>query len=371
MIGAVACARCRAGRSAFQAVGTCIIDANQAGNANYNAATQLQQSFSVGKGSQTISFTQPPDTALTAGPVTLTATATSGLAVTFTSTTTAVCTVSGNSVTLVSAGTCTIDADQAGDANYTAAPTVTKSFTVGKGTNVITFNALPDRALGSGSFTVSATASSGLTVTFASLTPSTCSLSGTTVSLLAVGQCTVEASQAGDSNYVAAAVVDQGFTISKAVTSVTLQAPSNILYGFPLTLTATVTGVNPTGSVTFLDGGATLASVGLTGGVATFTTKALATGTHNLTARYAGDASNQPTTSSTVTVTVNVRPDPSQDPDVIGLVNAQVSAMQRFGQTQIDNIGDRLTQMHGDNDNGPVSFGVAVNTPQPPQSVAA
>ena len=38
-------------------VGTCVIDANQAGNANYNAAPQVQQSFTVGKGNQTITFT--------------------------------------------------------------------------------------------------------------------------------------------------------------------------------------------------------------------------------------------------------------------------------------------------------------------------
>jgi hypothetical protein len=31
----------------FTAVGTCVVDANQAGNANYNAAPQVQQSFAV------------------------------------------------------------------------------------------------------------------------------------------------------------------------------------------------------------------------------------------------------------------------------------------------------------------------------------
>ena len=71
--------------------------------------------------------------------MTLTATATSGLAVSFTSTTTGVCTVSGNSVTLVSAGTCSINASQAGNANYQAAPTVARSFAVTQGGQTISF----------------------------------------------------------------------------------------------------------------------------------------------------------------------------------------------------------------------------------------
>ena len=44
-----------------------MIDANQAGNANYNAAPQVQQSFAVGKGSQTISFTSTAPAARSGG----------------------------------------------------------------------------------------------------------------------------------------------------------------------------------------------------------------------------------------------------------------------------------------------------------------
>jgi len=61
---------------------------------------------------------------------TVSATATSGLPVTFTSTTTGICTVSGNTVTGIAAGTCTIAANQSGNANYNAAPQVTQSITL-------------------------------------------------------------------------------------------------------------------------------------------------------------------------------------------------------------------------------------------------
>src|SRR5262249_58152270 len=68
----------------FIGVGTCVIDANQAGNATYNAAPQAQQSFAVAKGDQTITFTSPaPAGAKVGGPTyTVTATASAGLAVT-------------------------------------------------------------------------------------------------------------------------------------------------------------------------------------------------------------------------------------------------------------------------------------------------
>jgi hypothetical protein len=80
---------------------------------------------------QTINFTAPSDAALSDSPVTVSAAATSGLVVAFTSETLTVCTVAGNQVTLLTSGTCTITADQAGDATYAPAPPVTRSFQVG------------------------------------------------------------------------------------------------------------------------------------------------------------------------------------------------------------------------------------------------
>ena len=62
--------------------------------------------------------------------VPLVATASSGLPVSFSSLTTAVCTVSGTSATMVTAGTCSIQASQAGNTNYQAAASVTQSFSV-------------------------------------------------------------------------------------------------------------------------------------------------------------------------------------------------------------------------------------------------
>jgi RHS repeat-associated protein len=75
--------------------------------------------------------------------------------------------------------------------------------------------------------------------------------------------------------------------------------------GHSITLTATVTGASPTGTVTFKDGAATVGSSTLTGGVATLSTSALALGSHTLSAQYSGDTNNDPSTSTGVTVAIN------------------------------------------------------------------
>lgn len=164
--------------------------------------------------------------------------------------------------------------------------------------------------------------------------------------------------------------MDQTFSVTQAVASISLQAPATSLSGYPVTLNATVSGVGPTGTVTFSDGNKTLATVALSGGVASFVTSALSAGKHDLSAAYSGDTRNLPATSVVVSVTVTSRPDPSQDPDVVGLINAQASAMERFGQTQMDNIQDHMTQLHGDDDEGPVSFGMSIQTPQTESTAA-
>jgi hypothetical protein len=195
-------------------LGKCRIQATQPGNANYLAATPVDQSFEVTQGSQTISFGPISNQPYGTPPFTLTATASSGLAVKYTSTTTTVCTVSGATVTLLKVGKCTIRASQAGNANWAAATPVTESFQVTKDSQTITFGSLPNVPLSTGSITVGATASSGLTVAFAATTTRVCMVSGTKVTLIKTGTCTIKASQAGNADYAAAPAVDQSFQVT-------------------------------------------------------------------------------------------------------------------------------------------------------------
>lgn len=87
--------------------------------------------------SQTISF-NPATTGTVGIPITLSATATSGLAVSFTTSTPSVCTVSASTLTLLSTGTCTVKADQNGNDAYAAATQVSKQIEVSAPT-AITF----------------------------------------------------------------------------------------------------------------------------------------------------------------------------------------------------------------------------------------
>jgi len=116
----------------------------------------------------------------------------------------------------VAAGTCSLTASQAGNATYAAATPVTQTFTVGLTPQTITFAAPVSMALGSAPFSVSATAGSGLTVTFASNSITICTVSGATVTLVAAGTCSLTASQAGNATYAAATPVIRTFTVTSS-----------------------------------------------------------------------------------------------------------------------------------------------------------
>lgn len=159
-----------------------------------------------------ISFT--PTTLTLGGTTTASATATSGLPVSFTylGQSPGNCSVSGSTVTGVTVGSCTIIANQAGDATYHTATQVTQSIIVSKASQTISFGAAP-AIIVSGTGRVSATATSGLAVTLTSTTPSVCTVSGTTVTDRTAGTCTIAANQAGNTNYYAATQVTQSIAI--------------------------------------------------------------------------------------------------------------------------------------------------------------
>ena len=202
-----------------------------AGNAATCATTDQREAARVGvcdigafefggtpKQAQSITFAKPADKTLADSPVTLTATASSNLPVSYSSSTPTVCTVSGATVTLVKIGLCTITASQTGDATYKAAPPVTQSFNVSaapvKQEQTITFDQPANKTLGDAPFVLNATASSELTVSFASDTPTICTVSGATVTLVAVGACTITASQAGNAAFHAAQPVTRSFQVN-------------------------------------------------------------------------------------------------------------------------------------------------------------
>ncbi|MEP7155388.1 MAG: ExeM/NucH family extracellular endonuclease [Betaproteobacteria bacterium] len=173
---------------------------------------------------QTITFPAITSFSWSGGSATLAATASSGLTVTY-GVQSGPCTLAGNVVSATAGGTCVIAANQAGNANFSAAPQVTASVTVTATAQTITFPTMaPQTFTVNGTFNVAATSSSLLTVTFTSTTTGVCTVSGTTVTMLAAGTCTIAADQAGNASYSAAPQVTQDITLTASVVTFTVTA---------------------------------------------------------------------------------------------------------------------------------------------------
>jgi fibronectin type 3 domain-containing protein len=88
----------------------------------------------------------------------------------------------------------------------------------------IAFGGLSSQQVGA-SFTISASASSGLPVSFTSLTPAVASVSGNVVTSLAVGTAVIAANQVGNAQYSTAPQVTQSFAVTQATA---IQPPTGL-----------------------------------------------------------------------------------------------------------------------------------------------
>ncbi|WP_244929826.1 OmpA family protein [Nocardioides sp. W7] len=209
---------------------------------------------------QTIGFDYPDNVRLN-GTRDLVATATSGLGVSFESLTPTVCTVAGSVATGVGEGTCTVRATQPGGivtstaTTYAAATPVERDFAVWPlpGSQSISFTQPANMRLSDSPQNLDATTDARLQVGFESLTPTTCavqtvSLAGraagnavaqrapsprtSTVVPVAVGECTVRATQPGNADwsweeqvYNAATPVERTFTIRPDIAAQSITFP--------------------------------------------------------------------------------------------------------------------------------------------------
>ena len=202
----------------------------------------------ISQASQTITFASIPTKFAGSGAFVVAPSATSNLTVALTSSNAGVATVSGFSITPLTAGSTTISATQAGDTNYQAATTVTQVLTVVNTpiAQTISFPALPARRVASlkdvyaqaqilatstslsfadatsvaqaqarsqGSFQLVATASSALPVTFTSTVTAVATVVGNLCTPVTPGVTNIVATQAGNSAYSAASSVTQSLVI--------------------------------------------------------------------------------------------------------------------------------------------------------------
>jgi hypothetical protein len=171
----------------------------------------------------------------------------------------------------------------------------------------ITFPAIPTQTYLAGPIALAATASSGLAVSYAIVSgPAT--VSGGLLTINGVGSVTVQASQAGNGQYAAAAPVSQTFTVTQASTMLVLTSNSNpSARGQSVTFAATImpqNGGQATGTITFKEGTTVLGTVAVSENLATLTTSALAMGTNHINAVYSGDGNFIGSTSATLSQVV-------------------------------------------------------------------
>ncbi|NBS50942.1 MAG: hypothetical protein EBS97_10160, partial [Verrucomicrobia bacterium] len=83
----------------------------------------------------------------------------------------------------------------------------------------IAFGSLDAKTYGDSTFALSATANSGLSVSYSSSDTSVATVAGSTVTILKAGSTVITASQAGNAQYAAATSVQQTLTVgAKALT---------------------------------------------------------------------------------------------------------------------------------------------------------
>jgi hypothetical protein len=201
-------------------------------------------------------------------------------------------------------GYCYVVANQAGNSEYSAAPTVTDTVTaVKKVTKVaptVTFTGAPGSAEYLSTFTVATTENSGVTPTITSTTGSVCSVSGDVVTMKSgTGTCTVKASWATNDYYLAAnleqsttaALLDTTTTITNAIAQAA--HPLKVEVYFTVT-NGTSTPVNGNVTVTAQPGGESCTGAVTAGKCLLTFTQA---GSETLTAVYAGNDDDNTSTS--------------------------------------------------------------------------
>ncbi|GEP52546.1 hypothetical protein FNO01nite_32180 [Flavobacterium noncentrifugens] len=137
----------------------------------------------------------------------------------------------------------------------TAAPTTTAQ--------TITFAGPTAKTYGDGTFALSATASSNLTVSFISSNTAVATVSGTTVTIVGAGSTNITASQAGNASYSAAPNVVRALTVNKKAATLPNAAAVDKIYNRTTTATitpGTISGIINSDAVT-VSGGGTFASL--------------------------------------------------------------------------------------------------------------
>jgi hypothetical protein len=278
----------------------------------------------VALAAQTITFDALADATYGDAPITLNATADSGLPVSY-QVLSGPATIQDNILTITGAGVVTVEASQAGDGvNFDAATPVDQSFTVNQAATTIALHANARTAVAGQMITftaavVSQNPGAGApdgTVTLmdgGNVVGSADVISGVAVlqtANLAGGTHHITAVYGGSDNFTGStshAVVE---TIKRAATRTALTSSAKTAaFGHTIELTARINvgateAVSASGTVTFKDGATVLGKATVTNGVAVLDIANLKRGKHSITAVYGGDADFLASSSMALIVTI-------------------------------------------------------------------
>ncbi len=242
------------------------------------------------------------------------------------------------SLASLGAGTHTIVASFAGDTDHAASASTALAQVVNLATSAATLTSSANPAMINTSVVLTATVTgTGLKPTGSVTFSDGATVLGTqpinaagvatfSTSTLSLGSHTLTVTYTGDTTHSPSATTTLVERIQQTTTTTLASSNNPVLVGAPVTLSAAVSGAAPgiTGTVTFLDGAATIGTAPLSAnGSATLQTAFAGSGTHRLSAVFSGDTSDQASTSSTLAEVVNVATtsvslSSSANPSVVG-----------------------------------------------------
>jgi len=188
--------------------GRCLVTASQPGDSRYQPAPEVKIPLAIGKAEQRISLPLPPAVTFLDPDFELEATSSSGLPLVLVGSDD--CEITGSTVRILGAGTCSVSARQPGDRNFTAARIVEGRFPIARADQTVDLRLSGIFYRGT-SVPLAASATSRLPVRFDAY--GSCAVVGSTLNLVAEGLCAVSADQPGGRNFNPAPTVTKNVTV--------------------------------------------------------------------------------------------------------------------------------------------------------------
>jgi len=239
--------------------GTTNITATQSETTNYTSGTATS-SFQVDKATPSITGLSIPTKTYGDSPFTITPpTSNSSGSFSYSSSNTSIATISGNTITIVGAGTTIITATQSETTNYTSG-TITTTFQVDKANPSLTGFSIPTKTFGNSPFTITPpTSNSSGSFSYSSSNTSVATISGNTITIVGAGTVNITATQAEATSYTSGTTT-ASFVVDKANPSITGFSISTKTYGeTPFTITPPTSNSN--GSFSYSSSNTSIATI--------------------------------------------------------------------------------------------------------------